>query len=134
MSASHPVWMAIRAPVSGPQPQGPQIERADADTNSLDWSDPSTSAAQVMGSAMISLNLINIFAAFPKKTWHEKARVYDLDFWTVGRGGAKSIAAGPKVAKSGGAVFTPSAGTSSFAVQTIPLRMNRRKSSFRQFL
>jgi len=61
MTASHPACMATSAEVSGPQPQGPHTEWADAETSSLVWSDPNTSAAHAMGSTMV----FNSF--FPKQ-------------------------------------------------------------------
>jgi hypothetical protein len=47
-------------------------------------------------------------------------------------GGSGSTEAGPKAARSGRAVWTPPAGTSRPAVQTMLLRMKRRRSSSRQ--
>ena len=45
-----------------------------------------------------------------------------------------SIDSGANAPRSGGGVATPADGTSSRAVHTMPLRMNRRRSSWRQFL
>lgn len=69
MTASHPACMATSAEVSGPQPQGPQTEWADAETSSLVWSDPNTSTAHAMGSTMISPILNTIIAVFRNKSW-----------------------------------------------------------------
>jgi hypothetical protein len=63
MTASHPECIATSAAVSGPQPHGPHIEWADSEKSSLDCSDPSTRAAQAIGSKMISPNLNNIIVS-----------------------------------------------------------------------